>query len=378
MPVVGCPKCKKKYKLSEGMLGKTVQCSECKTKFKTAAGAAAKTPDAKKKSAGQRRKKKPAAAAQKRSGASEASLKDVGLSGKMSPQFDLFSQPIPDKRAASPLGNHVLEDPGFGAAHVDDEDEDDEDDGLNVDDDMKQLLANPALKSLAKAKGAKKSSSRTIPKPSGFKEIRILGYVTLGFFGVAILCCSVALIILGLELFQINGSAAAADVDAEPGVASSFSLDALAIYIGWGAMAISFVLSVIYWSMAQANTSAMGADGQRFSPMWMAVSWFIPLLNFIWPMQGIVEIYKASQNPTSKKWRKAKGFLWESPVWTLSVLAAPALYYLSGTYAANANASPFMGSLFNWLGLAMVTVSLVCLSSLIFKVTKAQYANFET
>ncbi len=149
MPVVACPKCKKKYKLSNETLGKTVQCSDCKTKFKTAAAPKSNKPDAAKAAKAKRRKKKPAAARDKLTGASEASLKDVGLSGKMGPQFDLFAQPVPDKRAPDPLGNYVLEDPGFG--HVNLNDEEDENEDVELNDDMKQLLANPALKSLAKA-----------------------------------------------------------------------------------------------------------------------------------------------------------------------------------------------------------------------------------
>ncbi len=389
MPVVGCPKCKKKYKLSDEMLGKTVQCSDCKTKFKTAAASEAKKPDVAKAAKGKRRKKKPTATGGKPTGASEASLKDVGLSGKMGPQFDLFSQPIPDKRAPNPLGNYVLEDPGFGEVNLDDEVEDENDD-VEVNDDMKQLLANPALKSLANGK-SKKKSSRSIAKSSDFKEIRLLGYFIMGLGSLALLCYLASAVFDAMDIFQgVNPAAEVANavtidpdnpdevsIDAEALIEAAFPTGFVIWLVGLGFSVITYILVFIYWGMANANTTALGAKGQSYTPLWMVLSWFIPLAHLLWPMQGITETYKASKRPSGKKWQKLKVTLWQAPVWTIAVIASFACFFA----AMRIESQGVSTSTSQWLGVAstlMVALSVFCIISIVMSVTKAQYDNFES
>lgn len=382
MPVVGCPKCKKKYKLSDEMLGKTVQCSDCKTKFKTAAGAKSKEADAKKSTAGKRRKKKKKSAAAP--GASEASLKDVGLSGKMNPQLDLFSQPIPDKRSANPLGNYVLEDPGFGSSQDLDVEDDDE---VEVNDDMKQLLANPALKSLEKAKGARKPS-RTMPKPSDFKEIKVLGYFVMGLGALAILCYLVSAVFEIIDITQGSGpvaEAAAAEIPATDGEVSKAESAVEAVFptglviglVGGGFSILSYFVGLFYWSMANANTTAMGAKGQSYTPLWMVLSWFIPFANLLWPMQGITETYKASRRPSGKKWRKLTDSLWQAPVWTIAIIAAAACNGACARIESQGVAT-FTSQLLGLAAVLFTAFSIFCIISMVMKVTAAQYDNFES
>ena len=384
MPVVGCPKCKKKYKLSEKMLGKTVQCSDCKTKFKTAAAAKSKKSEAAKATGGKRRKKKKSSATgDKPAGASEASLKDVGLSGKMNPQLDLFSQPIPDKRTPNPLGNHVLEDPGFGSAHMGDDD--DLEDEVEVDDDMKQLLANPALKSLAKA-GGKKKSSRTIAKPSDFKEIRLLGYFIMALGSLAILCYLLSAAFDGMDIAQ--GSKPATEVaatevpagetpDAEIPVEVVISTGAVILMVGSGFSTLCYLLCLFYWWMANANTTAMGAREQSYTPLWMALSWIIPLANLLWPMQGISETYKASLRPSGKKWQKLSATLWQAPVWTIAVIASFACT-LAAWRIESAGVTTFTSQLLGVASPLFLALAVFCVISIVMKVTKVQYGNFES
>ena len=380
MPVVGCPKCKKKYKLSDEMLGKTVQCSDCKTKFKTSAGVKRKKPDAAKAAKGTRRKKKPPAAGDKPSGASEASLNDVGLSGKINSPLDLFSQPIPDQRAPSPLGNFVLEDPGFGQVQLhDDEDEDDDSDEMEVDDDMKQLLANPALKSLAQAQG-KKKSSRTIAKPSGFREIKLLSYFIVALGSVAILCYLVSAVFLAMGFSQV-GNAAPEVVDAaSPNTAvavETLSIGAVILMVGLGVSSLTYLLSLFYWPMANANTTAMGARGQSYTPFWMVLSWFIPLANLIWTMQGISETYKASKRPSGKKWQKLNATLWQAPVWTLAIIAS-SVCNATGSGFASQKVATFTSQLLGVVAILLTALAVFCIISIVMNVTKAQYENFES
>jgi len=386
MPVVGCPKCKKKFKLSEEMLGKTVRCSDCQTKFKTAASAKRKEGEPKKAAGGKRRKKKPAAAGDKTTGASTASLKDLGLSGKLNPQLDLFSQPIPDKRAPNPLGNHALEDPGFGSAEIDyDEEEDDE---VEVNDDMKQLLANPALKALAKAKGAKKPS-RTMKKPSDFKEIRLLGYFVIALGALAIVCYLTSAVFDVMNIFQGDNPApavAATEIpatdaeisDAEIPVEAMFTTGQIISMVGGGFSSLTYLVGLFYWYMANANTTAMGAKGQSYTPLWMVLSWFIPLAQLLWPMQGISETYKASMRPSGKRWQKLEASLWQAPVWTIAIIAAFACS-LASWRIASGGVTTFTSQLLGGLAPTLLAaLAVFCIISMVMKVTTAQYDNFES
>ena len=382
MPVVGCPKCKKKYKLSDEMLGKTVQCSDCKTKFKTSTEIKPKKSDAAKVAKGTRRKK-PAASDAKPSGPSRAALKDVGLSGKINPQFDLFSQPIPDQRAPNPLGNFVLEDPGFGEVQLDDNENDDSDE-LEIDDDMKQLLANPALKSLAQTQG-KKKSSRTIAKPSDFKEIKLLSYSIVALGALAILCYVIVAIFGAIDIFQ-GGNTVAEVVDAEAanGEVANAEVAAEAIstvfvisIIGSGFSVLTYILVFFFWPMANANTTAMGAKGQSYTPFWMLLSWFIPLANLLWPMQGISETYKASKRPSGKKWQRIDAALWQAPVWTIAMIAATACN-LAATRIESQGVTTFTSQLLVVASILLTALAFFCIVSIVMNVTKAQYENFET
>ena len=376
MPVVACPKCKKKYKLSKETLGKTVQCTDCKAKFKTAAPLKSKKADPAKAAKGKRRKKKS-------TGASEASLKDVGLSGKMSPEFDLFAQPVPDKRAPDPLGNYVLEDPGFGEADIEDDIEDDNDD-VEVNDDMKQLLANPALKSVAKAQSAKKSS-RTIKKPSDFKEIRLLGYFILGLGALAIVCYLVSAVVDGMSIASgesispevvVVDTADGETADEDLSVEMEFPVGLIIWAVGLGFSAITYILVFIYWAMANANTTAMGAKGQTYTPAWMVISWFIPFANLLWPMQGITETYKASLRPSGKKWQRLQAALWQAPVWTAAFVASHACDRAADRIESQ-GVTTFTSQLLGVGGTLLGALAIFCLISIVMNVTKAQYANFE-
>lgn len=375
MPVVGCPKCKKKYKLSSEVLGKTVRCTECQTKFKTAAKQTGE-PSAPPNQANRKAKgrniapKQSTAAAGGATRASTAPLKGVGLSGPISPQSDLFAQPIPDKRSPDPLGNFVLEDPGFGNVDLD-EMENDDDDDLDVrDDDKRHLFENPALKAAAATKASQKTQRKS-QKPVGFKEIRMLGNVVVALGGLGIACCCVGMVFQVLVLFQVNGSGSGTDGESGVGIGQIFLLAGGSL---WG---LSSLTSLIYWPLAHANTTALGATEQRFSPMWMVFGWLIPLANLVWPMQGVTEILKASKKPSGKKWRKLSETYWQTSAWTVSVIAAPLCPYV-GSYFLNAGGGASHTSVL--LKLASIVVyqfSLFCVLSLIMQTTKTQYKNFE-
>ena len=102
--VVACPKCKKKYKLPDNMLGKGVKCTDCATQFKASAPQAKQSPQP---------DRRQMAAAQQARAKKAQDLKALGVNGTIERPADIFSgsamSGTPD-----PLGNHVIQDPGFG------------------------------------------------------------------------------------------------------------------------------------------------------------------------------------------------------------------------------------------------------------------------
>ena len=158
--VVACPKCKKKYKLPDKMLGKGVKCTECQTQFKTPAPKATVTAA----KADQRR----AAAAQKAAESKARQTQDLaalGVDGVIErPVTDVFAGlgTAGMKGTPDPLANHPLEDPGFG-------------DGAEQaiapavaekpDDPLSSMFANPAL---AKKDKKRHSSGKGKKKGEGF------------------------------------------------------------------------------------------------------------------------------------------------------------------------------------------------------------------
>ena len=118
--VVACPKCKKKYHLPDGLLGKPIKCKACETQFKapaakpaaagtgrTVAGAAQQTTQNPAQLAAQQ---KAQALAQQRA----LELKRLGVEGSIQRAPDIFAGPGPMRGTPDPLANHVIEDPGFG------------------------------------------------------------------------------------------------------------------------------------------------------------------------------------------------------------------------------------------------------------------------
>ena len=148
--LVACPKCKKKYKLPDNVLGKGVTCTQCGTQFKTPA------PTAQRSMVDPRQ----AAAAQQARTRQAKALNALGVQGSIEKPADLFSNSAGMPGTADPLANHVIQDPGFG-------------DGADLalrpkeidkpDDPNAAMFSNPALvkekkKKSAKAKKAKKKT----------------------------------------------------------------------------------------------------------------------------------------------------------------------------------------------------------------------------
>ena len=192
MPVVACPKCKTKFKLSSEQLGKAVRCNSCQTKFRTAAPATA------------------GKAAPKKAGASKAPAKPVAAPpAKKKPRTleeELFSSAPIKPGTPDPLGNFVLEDPGFGAFELP-EPEDDGDSDEDLFADRQHLMNNPALKgrnpysspsasggSKGGQKNAKQMRKRLLPHES---EVKCLGMLNM-MRGVLLIVGGIGLLVLSM------------------------------------------------------------------------------------------------------------------------------------------------------------------------------------
>jgi predicted Zn finger-like uncharacterized protein len=148
MPVtIACPKCQTKYKLPDSALGKPVKCKTCAAVFRTPApgtpAAGSKTPVAPR----QPQSTKPQPSAQE--------LAKLGIDGPLKRQADVFAGTAPPPpQQGNPLGNFVVDDPGFADLNTvrqEVENESSEDDG------MASILNNPYAMSAGKS-GRRKAS----------------------------------------------------------------------------------------------------------------------------------------------------------------------------------------------------------------------------
>ena len=155
MPVaVACPKCKKKYNLPENMLGKPVKCTSCQATFKTpatvggAAGRAQTKVDPRQQAAARKRQLEMQQKAKE--------LKQLGVDGPLQRAPDVFDGLGQMRGTPDPLGNHMIDDPGFGEVKYTASGEVEVED----DDPMAAMFDNPALQS-PKKKRISKNGKRT-------------------------------------------------------------------------------------------------------------------------------------------------------------------------------------------------------------------------
>ena len=193
MPVVACPKCKTKFKLSTEQLGKAVRCNSCQAKFRTAAP----------KAAGEGRSAKTKAKAKSTKAKSKSASAKPAKKAPKTLEDELFSSAPLKPGAPDPLGNFVLEDPGFGELELPDPEDDgggDSDDNMFAD--RAHLMNNPALKgrnSSPSGSGAKSADARKMRERLLTHEevVKCLGFLHLLIGGLTILSCIFG---VGLEM----------------------------------------------------------------------------------------------------------------------------------------------------------------------------------
>lgn len=138
MPVaIACPKCQTRYSLPDQALGKPVKCKSCGTVFKTKAPA----PKSPANQAAPQRPTQPPA--QRPAPVSNPELAKFGIDGPISRPADIFAgTSAPPPQMGNPLGNFVLEDPGFADLNVVQEEIQEE---MGGEDGMSAILNNPYM-----------------------------------------------------------------------------------------------------------------------------------------------------------------------------------------------------------------------------------------
>ncbi|MFT7631499.1 MAG: putative Zn finger-like uncharacterized protein [Mariniblastus sp.] len=128
MPTIACPKCQTKYELPESALGKSVKCQKCNATFRTAAPGPGKQAAV------------PVAGGPAQPSAGE--LAKMGIDGPLKRQADIFSSPPPPPQRGNPLGNFVIEDPGFADVNTARQEAKNESDHVGAEG-MESIVANP-------------------------------------------------------------------------------------------------------------------------------------------------------------------------------------------------------------------------------------------
>ena len=84
------------------------------------------------------------------------------------------------------------------------------------------------------------------------------------------------------------------------------------------------VVSLAWVYRTSKNLVALGADGQRFSPQWAVICWFIPIISLFRPYQVVREVWNASApdlQPGDRSWQEAGGtpfIKWWWALWLFS------------------------------------------------------------
>ena len=222
MPVVACPKCQTKLKLSSEMLGKAIRCNSCQAAFRTPA------PSSKKKPSGKSSKRsEPAVNGAKAS-------KDTKKKKPKTLEDEIFGSGPPRPGTPDPLANFVLEDPGFSSTELPGQDNEADDSNDDLFADRQHLLNNPALKdrnpyaspSRAKGKGNGKDNELIQKYGRHARSVKAIGYCFTILNGLAFLGA-----IVGVVLILINGVAEDSTLSAS---ASAILLSAVSLlYAFW-------------------------------------------------------------------------------------------------------------------------------------------------
>ena len=298
MPTIACPKCQTKYQLPESALGKAVKCQKCGSTFRTKPPAAAAAP-------GQPVAKSPNPLA--RPQASPEELARLGIDGPLRRQADIFSSPPPPQRGPNPLGNFVLEDPGF--ANIERARQEVIQESGSANDGMASIVANPYASSAAGTKkAARKEYSEGDPNYH-YGSLSIWAILTsIGMF-IEALFWIVTPLLVWYSVSRLPTEVTEGNVDVEMqgmfAILIALGLTMLIMFVAWIINNIfTTVMFLVYLYKANCNVRALGATGLKTTPGMCVGWWFVPFMNAYKPLQAIVEVCKATIRPRGKGWQK--------------------------------------------------------------------------
>ncbi|MEM9253184.1 MAG: DUF4328 domain-containing protein [Planctomycetota bacterium] len=140
------------------------------------------------------------------------------------------------------------------------------------------------------------------------------------------------------------------DLPAEPlGVALFFGM----IIVGLGGMLVGLAAGIVFlvwFSMANANVTALGVIGKKTGPGWAVGWWFIPIANFVMPFLALKETYVGSRPGISEIDRAADPTPAIVGWWWAAFLVSGLLTNLEGPLASVPDPTALAAAV--WVGVA--------------------------
>ncbi len=253
---IACPKCKTKYQLPDSALGKAIKCKKCGAGFRTkapGAGQAGSKPQ-------QPQKPQP----------SQKEMAQFGIEGPLKRQADIFASPPPAQRGPNPLGNFVLEDPGFADLATARQEVEEEFGGESG---MEAIISNPYA-----SVGGRKKNAKPDVDFSGYNVARI-GMTIIYYSWIFMLVSPVLMFLLGLIAFLVPPTIPVIGFIGSI-VGGLIMLALVLVFIGQiicifapnkneriyaglavGAMVLAFILPIVGFIMGAFASAVVGEEG---------------------------------------------------------------------------------------------------------------------
>lgn len=359
MPSVACPSCKAKLRIPETALGKKVKCPKCATPFRLPAAKTARTATSQTAKATSGPPPQPARQPAKRVA---SSIED-----------ELFSS-APPPQGVNPLGDLSPEDLGFAPTGANQSSAGKREKPPSPYDAPPSVLENPALRARKKAANPyaapSKSGRGSKVRVEHFTNVKILAWV------IAVTCTISAISFVTLSATGVFARNLTTATEETASLIGGVVLGSLVL--GVGCWVLTLLLCLIYWPIAHSNVKGMGATNLKFSPGWMVGCWFVPLANFVWPFQGVSEIYRASLRPGGSKWEKADtpGFI--SAWWTLNIVSGIVINVggkLMDAGPAGGGQMEEVGAYVLLVGFVLMAISAFLLATTILKIASLQHKH---
>jgi hypothetical protein len=342
--VVVCPKCQARYQLPDTAVGKTIECKKCSTRFAATpadqqqlAVVGAQTKSVSLKSS------RAEIASRYPVGASAEALARFGLDGPLQRQPDPMGGPFspPPKDI---LGNYAA-DPGFvipeGETEKSAGNQKNKPESVGGD----SILDNPYVHDARKLKPI---DDKPVKDGIGYANLATANRMMMITYALMLIPLG---ILFGISSFTEQG----AGMEITPEIGYCF----LAFYAFTWATSFHQLAGSLFSFQGHENLRILGARNLRFSAIFAAFSWFIPLGNLVLPLLTTLELTQnSSPKGEPRNWQKEK-----LPAEVLAWWVFQFLFYLTLIPAVFVNMMSLSGAMPQWkmFGLIFGWISFGCL-----------------